>query len=54
MKKPIVAFLLVLVVIISVYFPTLQTTINGSSDDLMNDSGEIQVALNVWGTLGKA
>ncbi|MBN1200499.1 MAG: DUF2723 domain-containing protein [Anaerolineae bacterium] len=34
-----------------VYATTLQTQINGSSNEYMIDVGEIQVALNVWGTI---
>jgi hypothetical protein len=33
------------------YAATLQTHINGSSNEYMLDVGEIQVALNVWGTI---
>jgi hypothetical protein len=33
------------------YALTLQTRINGSSDEYMIDVGEIQVALNTWGTI---
>src|SRR5947209_14224810 len=34
-----------------VYLPTLLTQINGGDDPYMDDVGEIQVALNVWGTI---
>ncbi len=45
---PLIGLLLVLAV---VYAPTLQRDVNGSSHPYMIDVGEIQVALNVWGTI---
>lgn len=39
------------VALAAIYAATLQTGINGSSDEYMIDVGEIQVALNVWGTI---
>ncbi len=41
----------VLALLTILYAPTLLTINNGSSDDLMNDAGEVQVVLNTWGTL---
>ncbi|MBZ0309025.1 MAG: DUF2723 domain-containing protein, partial [Anaerolineae bacterium] len=48
-KRVVVAA--VVLVILGVYFSTLQTIPNGASDPYMIDVGETQVALNVWGTL---
>ena len=42
---------LVIVTLLIVYLSTLQTRINGSSNEYMIDVGEIQVALNLWGTI---
>jgi hypothetical protein len=39
------------VVLLLIYLPTLQTTVNGSSHYTMIDVGEIQTSLNVWGTI---
>ncbi len=49
--KASAALLLVLLILVMVYLPTFQTIVNGSSDDLMNDVGEIQNVLNTGGTL---
>lgn len=38
-------------ILLLAYTATLQTQINGSSDEYMVDVGEVQVALNVWGTI---
>ncbi|HML23582.1 MAG TPA: DUF2723 domain-containing protein [Aggregatilinea sp.] len=38
-------------ILIAAYGSTLQTHVNGSSDEYMLDVGEIQVALNAWGTV---
>lgn len=38
-------------VLVVVYLATLQRDVNGSSHDYLLDVGEIQVALNVWGTI---
>lgn len=38
-------------ILLAAYGATLQTRVNGSSDEYMLDVGEIQVALNVWGTV---
>ncbi len=46
--QPLLAALLVLTLI---YTPTFQTVPNGSSHPYMVDAGEMQIALNVWGTL---
>jgi hypothetical protein len=43
--------LLALVVLLLVYLWSLQTDINGGSHDYVLDAGEIQVALNLWGTV---
>lgn len=43
--------LLVLIVLALFYGSTLQRDINGSGNKYMIDVGEIQVALNVWGTI---
>jgi hypothetical protein len=39
------------VILLLIYLPTLQTIVNGSSHYTMIDVGEIQTALNVWGTI---
>lgn len=43
--------LLALGVLLLIYGWTLQKDINGSSHDYLLDTGEIQVALNLWGTI---
>jgi hypothetical protein len=43
--------LIALAVLLLVYGGTLQRDVNGSGNDYMDDVGEIQVALNCWGTL---
>ncbi len=43
--------LLVLLVLLLIYSGTLQRDVNGSSNGYMLDVGEIQVALNLWGTI---
>jgi hypothetical protein len=50
-RKNILAFLLVLVVLLPIYFSTLQTIPNGSENYYMIDVGETQIVLNTWGTL---
>jgi len=43
--------LIVLGVLLLIYSGTLQRDVNGSDHSYMNDVGEIQVALNLWGTI---
>jgi len=43
--------LLTLLALLLIYSGTLQRDVNGSSNGYMLDVGEIQVALNVWGTI---
>lgn len=43
--------LLALSALLCVYASTLQRDVNGSSHDYLVDVGEIQVALNLWGTI---
>ncbi len=43
--------LLALSALLLIYLWTLQTDVNGSSHDYLLDTGEIQVALNLWGTI---
>ncbi len=43
--------LLTLFVLLAIYVSTLQTDVNGHSHGYTLDTGEIQVALNVWGTI---
>jgi hypothetical protein len=43
--------LLALVVLLLIYSGTLQRDVNGSGSGYMLDVGEIQVALNLWGTV---
>jgi hypothetical protein len=43
--------LIVLGVLLLVYSGTLQRDVSGSDHSYMNDVGEIQIALNIWGTL---
>ncbi|MCA9974078.1 MAG: DUF2723 domain-containing protein [Anaerolineales bacterium] len=43
--------LLALLLLLGVYAFTLQHDVNGSAHDYTLDTGEIQVALNVWGTI---
>lgn len=45
------ALVLAIGVLLGVYFQTLQTEINGSAHGYTLDTGEIQVALNLWGTV---
>jgi Protein of unknown function (DUF2723) len=40
-----------LALLVVIYLPTLLTQINGGADPYMDDAGEVQVALNVWGTI---
>jgi hypothetical protein len=42
---------IVLAILLLIYSPTFLTQINGSSDVLMNDVGEVQIVLNTWGTM---
>jgi hypothetical protein len=49
--RAIFGLVVTLVLLIAIYFPTLLTQINGGNDPYMDDVGEIQVALNVWGTV---
>jgi hypothetical protein len=49
-SRLIVAILLLLA-LLAVFLPTLQTIVNGSDHYFMIDVGETQVVLNVWGTL---
>ena len=44
-------FALVLVILLTVYLPTVQTIPNGSDHYYMIDVGEAQIVLNTWGTL---
>jgi hypothetical protein len=41
----------VLVLLVIIYLPTLLTQITGDGDSYLNDVGEFQVALNIWGTV---
>jgi hypothetical protein len=50
-RKNILPFLLALVVLLPIYFSTLQTIPNGSENYYMIDVGETQIVLNTWGTL---
>ena len=43
--------LLALIFLLVIYGWTLQKDVNGSSHDYLLDTGEIQVALNLWGTI---
>jgi hypothetical protein len=43
--------LFALAVLLPIYAGTLQYDVNGSSHDYLLDAGEIQVALNLWGTI---
>jgi len=47
------AFVLIglLALLILIYLPTLLTQVTGDGDSYLNDVGEFQVALNVWGTV---
>ncbi|MCC7452444.1 MAG: DUF2723 domain-containing protein [Anaerolineae bacterium] len=49
--RSILLLILTLALLILIYLPTLLTQINGGDDPYMDDVGEIQVALNVWGTI---
>ncbi|HVO43313.1 MAG TPA: DUF2723 domain-containing protein [Aggregatilineales bacterium] len=52
--RSITAFLMlvgILILLAILYAPTFLTQINGSSDPYMIDVGEVQTALNVWGTI---
>jgi hypothetical protein len=49
--KGLAGFLVVLVVLLAFYLPTLQTIPNGADHYYMRDVGETQVVLNTWGTL---
>ena len=42
---------IVLLLLLVIYAPTMQTIINGSSHLMMIDVGETQIVLNTWGTL---
>lgn len=46
-----VVALLLLLALLAVFLPTVQTIVNGSDHYFMIDVGETQVVLNVWGTL---
>ncbi len=50
-RKTLLPLLLVLVVLLPLYFYTLQTIPNGSENYFMIDVGETQNVLNQWGTL---
>jgi hypothetical protein len=43
--------LLTLTILTLIYWPTMLTQINGGNSPYMDDVGEIQVSLNVWGTV---
>jgi hypothetical protein len=45
------AVIVALLLLTAVYLLTLQHHVNGSANDYLLDTGEIQVALNVWGTI---
>jgi len=49
--QPIVAYLTIALILIIVYWPTMLKQPAGSDDPLLEDAGEFQVALNVWGTV---
>lgn len=46
-----IGLVLIIVLLLIFYVPTLQTIVNGSSDLKMIDVGETQIVLNTWGTL---
>ncbi len=50
-SRSILLLILTLALLVVIYLPTLLTQINGGDDPYMDDVGEIQVALNVWGTI---
>ncbi|MBN1681353.1 MAG: DUF2723 domain-containing protein [Anaerolineae bacterium] len=50
-RSQVIIMALAAAALVIAYAVTLQTHINGSSDEYMIDVGEIQVALNVWGTI---
>mgnify|MGYP000170869496 CR=1 FL=1 len=50
-RKHILAFLLGLIILLPIYFSTLQTMPNGSENYYMIDVAETQIVLNTWGTL---
>lgn len=50
-RYPYLAGILAILLLLVVYLLTLQRDINGSSHDYLLDTGEIQVALNTWGTI---
>src|SRR3954470_19531099 len=50
-RRAILLLIFTLVILVLIYLPTLLTQINGGNDPFMDDVGEIQVSLNVWGTI---
>jgi hypothetical protein len=50
-RRATILLVATLALLILIYLPTLLTQINGGDDPYMDDAGEIQVALNVWGTI---
>lgn len=49
--RAVIILIAILALLVVIYWPTLLTQINGSDDPYMIDVGEIQVSLNVWGTI---
>lgn len=49
--RSVLLLLLTLTILTLIYWPTLLTQINGGNSPYMDDVGEIQVSLNVWGTV---
>ena len=49
--QAIAALVIVALILIVAYWPTLLRQPAGSDDPLLEDAGEFQVALNVWGTV---
>jgi hypothetical protein len=41
----------VLLAVLALYLPTLQTDVSGNHAEPTLDTGEFQIALNVWGTM---
>ncbi len=50
-RRAVILLVATLALLVVIYLPTLLTQINGGNDPYMDDVGEIQVALNVWGTI---
>src|SRR5712691_6233439 len=56
-RRAVLLLVATLLLLLIIYIPTLLTEItggveiNGAQDPYMQDVGEVQVALNVWGTI---